>query len=367
MSSSIIRPHTQTLRQAKAAYRKSGPGHRFTEVEIRQMNRNAELLERAERIKKKEQNKKTNKIRKEQKLEKEREARRKVGLPEVKEEYIGPSQPRLSGFVHVGIQQETEDRSCQKAKENGMSPSRSALKTISGNRVAASSQVDSALLVKPKSPNEVEWADLVTSNTQIAQELKSSKLSSPKCTHAAIISNNNNSTMHFGCVPNSFNPISFNKGCSNIPQAHSGHFLIKDQVMGDDSHKLNLEKERHAVSKVKKDDLSPRKPDSVEQSSVMPTFEDEDFQFQDGITDDELQVLAQEILSVAEDKVAFETQPVVSKSNFAISTDFQQESNDNSFYDQYAPSSQDLLNIVLCENDFDKFNLPTQELLDLVP
>ena len=96
MASAINPNRPQTLKQAKKAYRKAGPGPRFSEVELRRLARAAELQERADRIKDREKKKKANRKKREEKMEKEREARRKAGLSEIREAYVGPSQLKLA-------------------------------------------------------------------------------------------------------------------------------------------------------------------------------------------------------------------------------------------------------------------------------
>ena len=90
-----------TSKQAKRAYHKAG-GRRFTEKELRQQKRAAELWDREQRIKEREKKRKENKIKRTKKEEKEREARRKAGLPEKPEGYISPRQTRLGVFFGKG-------------------------------------------------------------------------------------------------------------------------------------------------------------------------------------------------------------------------------------------------------------------------
>ena len=74
-----MQPPAQTIKQAKAEYKKHGP--RISVQEQRRLDRDAELLTRAEKIREAERKRKAAKQRRLQKEEKEREARRTKGLP----------------------------------------------------------------------------------------------------------------------------------------------------------------------------------------------------------------------------------------------------------------------------------------------
>ena len=107
MPSSTVRRPPQTLRQAKKAYQKSGP--RLSEIEIRRIERAAELEERAARMREREHKRKANLKKKAEREEKEREARKRMNIPEpVKGFYVGPSQIRMSGFLDTGIKRKRE-------------------------------------------------------------------------------------------------------------------------------------------------------------------------------------------------------------------------------------------------------------------
>ncbi|MCJ1246891.1 hypothetical protein MMC30_004102 [Trapelia coarctata] len=106
----VVHTHAMTTKQAKAAYKKAG-GPRFTEKELRQQKRAAELWDREQRIKEREKTRKENKLKRMKKEEKEREARRKAGLPEVKEGYISPRQCRLGMFFGKDKEEDLERES----------------------------------------------------------------------------------------------------------------------------------------------------------------------------------------------------------------------------------------------------------------
>lgn len=93
-----ISHHPQTSRQAKRDYQKKRLGSCLSESEKRRLARDVELHERAKRIRDNEQRRKLLLKQKEEK----KEARRKAGLPESREEYISPRQQRLGAFVELG-------------------------------------------------------------------------------------------------------------------------------------------------------------------------------------------------------------------------------------------------------------------------
>lgn len=357
-TSSTVEYRPQTLRQAKAAYRKSGLNRRFTEVETRQINRNAELLERADRIKKKELKKKRNKENKEHRLEKEKEARRKVGLPEVREAYISPSQPKLGAFLRIGMHQKSESKICNSADETNLCPNRSALKPISGNEIIGSARVDFALPVKPPSSLEAECADFVFNRTSVVQEISLQKPGSLNYAHAEHTLKDETPTAQFSIIPRRLNQISTETDSSPVTttQKHYDKDInVIHGLLDGDSQKLTSGEGHPVVPTVQKDS---------EELNILPAIQQEDSDFENEFTDDDLQGLAQGVL-VVEGTSGFETQSGVSKPNCVSNVILQQKFNEDSIFDECAPSSQDLLNL-LCENDFDDF-ISTQDLLDLVP
>ncbi|KAL8904534.1 MAG: hypothetical protein Q9207_003188 [Kuettlingeria erythrocarpa] len=102
-----LRP--QTTRQARRAYQKAGGAPRLSEVELRRLERSAELQERAARIKAHNDRARENKRKKAEKLEKEREARKRVGIPEPTKFKIGSNQLSLGAFVSAGIKRKREE------------------------------------------------------------------------------------------------------------------------------------------------------------------------------------------------------------------------------------------------------------------
>lgn len=95
----------QTSRQARRAYQKAGGAPRLSEVELRRLERSAELQDRAARIKAHNDRARENKRKKAEKLE----ARKRMGLAEPAKIKIGPSQLSLGAFVGAGIVRKREE------------------------------------------------------------------------------------------------------------------------------------------------------------------------------------------------------------------------------------------------------------------
>ena len=70
---------------------------------MKQLERSAELQERADRIKERENRRKANLKKKNERIEREREARARMGIPSPVEEDVGASQMRLGAFLAVGV------------------------------------------------------------------------------------------------------------------------------------------------------------------------------------------------------------------------------------------------------------------------
>ncbi|KAI4289652.1 MAG: hypothetical protein L6R35_001076 [Caloplaca aegaea] len=97
----------QTSRQAKRAYQKAGGAPRLSEVELRRLERSAELQDRAARIKAHNDRAKENKRKRVEKME----ARKRQGIAEPAKIKIGSSQLRLGAFVGEGIKKKREEAS----------------------------------------------------------------------------------------------------------------------------------------------------------------------------------------------------------------------------------------------------------------
>lgn len=119
---------------------------------MRQIERSAELRERAERIKEREDRRKANLKKKNGRIEREREARARMGIPSPVKEDVGASQMRLGAFLAVGVGMKTTCEDLQvkpvfknisdnngkedspATKQRG-TPSRSPLQPRSGNGI----------------------------------------------------------------------------------------------------------------------------------------------------------------------------------------------------------------------------------------
>ena len=113
----------QTIKQAKADYKKNGP--RLSSQQERQLKRSAELFERAQKIKEQEQRKKIAKEKRVRKEEKDRELRRRSGLPSQPLPKIAASQQLLSGFF-AGDKPNGDQRRGQSECDSGNSDAEDA-------------------------------------------------------------------------------------------------------------------------------------------------------------------------------------------------------------------------------------------------
>lgn len=102
---------SQTLKQAKKAYRKSGATVRLSDSELALIERRAVLQERADRIKEREARRKANLKRKEERNQKEREVRQRMNLPSPTKGgfHVGPSQLHLGDFMVMGGKRKREE------------------------------------------------------------------------------------------------------------------------------------------------------------------------------------------------------------------------------------------------------------------
>lgn len=331
----------QTLKQAKKAYRKAGASPRFSEVELRRLARAAELQERADRIKEREKKKKINRKKKEEKMEKEREARRKAGLPEIRDAYIGPSQLKLAfpgacgkGKKDAGSSDPSEKELARPDKqgvpESVEAPSRisrTPLQPKSPNLTFKPKSPRAALADKPCKNTDSDWLDFVVSNTQIEQELSTSKIN-----------------------------------CRTV-------FLSEPLVSAshdEPSDILALISTQDLQSPTK--DPPPILAKVVENHGTPSETSTEDFGSDGVYKDEDIQNLTQdlELKSASKPKSPPEGDIISSSKKPEICSGKATLTEADSFYDEYALSSQELLALVR-NNDFDEFDVSTQDLQDLVP
>lgn len=140
---------------------------------MRRLSRDVELHERAQRIKAKEERRKTNLKKKDEKLEKEREARRKAGLSEVREQNISPRQQRLGAFLGLGkgkeraeVGQEENANTMENPVQPAPATARGPLRAKSPNGVVQSCVLDSSYTRKEIDLGENDGRPLCSPVTQ---------------------------------------------------------------------------------------------------------------------------------------------------------------------------------------------------------
>ena len=330
----------QTLKQAKKAYRKAGASPRFSEIELRRLARAAELQERADRIKEREKKKKINRKKKEEKMEKEREARRKAGVPEIRDAYIGPSQLKLAFPGACGKGKKDAGSSDPSGKELARPDKQGVPESVEAPRISRTPLQPKSpnLTFKPKSPrapltdkpckkSDCDWLDFVVSNTQIEQELSTPKI---KC-RTVFVSEPLVSASH--------------------DEPSDILALISTQDLQSPTKDPPL-----VLAKVVENHDTPSEA-STEDFGSDGVYKDEDVQ---NLTQDlELKSASKPKSASEDDTISGSKKPLI-RSGGATLTEA------DSFYDEYALSSQELLALVR-NNDFDEFDVSTQDLQDLVP
>jgi len=124
---------------------------RLSELELRQLERSAELQARADRIKERENKRKANLKKKQDRMGKERENRQRMGIASPVKETCGASQMRLGAFIDFGLglkrkreqpptlspASSSEKSSCSGSQRSGQkaAPTRSPLQPRSSNPV----------------------------------------------------------------------------------------------------------------------------------------------------------------------------------------------------------------------------------------
>lgn len=337
MAPAINSNRPQTLKQAKKAYRTAGASPRFSEIELRRLARAADLQERAEGLKEREKKKKASRRKKEEKMEKERESRRKAGLPEFREAFVGPSQLKLAFPCARGKRQQDGESSDAPGKglarieKQGVTESVEAPCRIPQTPLQLQPK-SSDLIFKPESPHAVltgkpikipdhDWLDCVVSDTQIEQELSTPKTKSPMIYVAEPVSTRRDHPSDIlACI-----------STQDLASSTRGSPAISATVVGN----------RAAPSEASTEDFDS-----------------------DGVyTDEDFQHLTQELKL----KSAFETKSEPKNDQKGETcTDKAVLTEADSLYDEYAPSSQDLIALVR-NSEFDEFDISTQDLRDLVP
>ncbi len=362
----------QTLKQAKKAYQKAGALPRPSELELRRFQRAAELQERADRLKKREQIKKVNLRKKEERLEKEKEARRKAGFPGF-EAHLASSQLKLAFKGASG--QDLRQHSVQPRNNTltswsppGGSISRRPLQPLSPNILTKSKAPFIATPTKPYKSSIENWDDFVVSNTQVERELSIQKPKAPPLVYTAkpgpaIVQIDDPSDL-LGMISTQ-DLICSVKGSPTIPA------LAVEEC----GFKLNP---IHEVPEMAAQDLEDSRQDFVPLPAAVATSQNEypsspsaasteDFG-SDGIyADEQLKALTQDFQPTSTVKL----KPVSGNASDDAKTGEACEvltvgGAADSFYDEDAPSSQELLALTV-RNDFDEFEISTQDLQGLLP
>ena len=375
-SETLHRP--QTLKQAKKAFKKAGALPRFSDAEIRRLNRAAELQERADRAKEKERKRKANLKKREERLAKEREARKKANLPDVKEARIAASQLLLA-FPGGAIKRKEErnraalgDDSIQ-PRQNNLKPTEDAdvsmlkcpLQQITPIVAMSSKSAPFAISENPWNTCVEDWDEFLVSNTQLERELSAPRAKAPPmictCDPAQASTEFEDPIDMLDLIP-SQDLESLTKIPPPItivavresrfkPDSIRGGPEVTTTVQGPDQDLVPL----------------PAKATLMKKYSL-PGSEasTDDFESDGLLTDEELRDLTQ----------SFELDPDVKLQPLAwdkhispcarIDPTIVAPEIEDSFYDEHAPLSQELLDLA-SSYEFDDFALSTQELQDLVP
>lgn len=387
MTPLAIQHKPQTLKQAKKAYKQAGATPRFSKLELRRLDRCGELLERADRLKAKGRQKKANKKKRDEKLGKEKEARRKAGLPEVREAYVGASQLKLD-FVGAATRLKENEQTENQCPHNFMKqpsqlPTRGPLQPRSSNIISIPKSQET-------SPNKchntatADSIDLVACTTRIEQEL-----SSPNTLYLA------------GSTPCSLPRAAYDETSELLAMVSTQDLSDPEELGSIGTHleaetKLiskpgmeGLEKDRFCISLEELEDcgIENEPSEELELNStqdlggfkdhvpVLPepatdnlppssAIKSENFGSDGVYTDENFQNLAQVIeLNSAEKET-----PVVidTVAEISDSAKHKRQKESDSFYDENAPSSQELLEMAH-DIDFCEFDISTQDLQDLYP
>ena len=177
MPAAAVSSRPQTLRQARRAYQKAGAKPRLSEIQIRQLERSAELQERADRIKEREYRRKANLKRKNEKIEREREARTRMGIPSPVKEDVGASQMRLGAFLIVGLEANTR---CEGIQNQPLLSDCSQKLLEEGPPASAQGHASARSPLQPRSGNEATRPPS-SRTTPEAKALKPSRAMLPSC------------------------------------------------------------------------------------------------------------------------------------------------------------------------------------------
>lgn len=343
----------QTSRQAKKEYLKKRANSRLSESDNRRLNRDVELHERAERIKSSEQRKKSNLRKKEEKMEKEREARRKAGLPEIREQYVSPRQKRLGAFVGLGKQIREEGGEEDTArKDQAQMPARSPLKAMSPNAVINRRSCGSASAPHTYKENDDFYHDDGAAKGLLSA-ITATTPTRPKKAHVHIVKTLTAHVQH--------------------PAELLALISTQDLQFSDDDGSSSSSKTLEAE---KADDENGDDCGEEEAAEAESDFADADFEelAQDlGFGPPTGLNLSRE-LNNRKKNVPVANTPKIEKR--MIQTPYLEEEEEgeeekreaahnnanDKIFDEFAPSSQDLLDLIEPNNDFDDFEISTQDI-----
>lgn len=379
-SETLHRP--QTLKQAKKAFKKAGALPRFSDAEIRRLNRAAELQERADREKEKERKRKANLKKREEKLAKEREARKKAQLPDVKWGHVAPSQLQLA-FPGAAINR-MEERTRAAFGDNSIQPRQNNLKPTGDAVVSilkcpsqqmtpvATNNSKSASFATSEAPWDTcveDWDEFLVSNTQLERELSAPRVKAPlmSCTRDPAPT-----CPEFDDPIDMFDLISTQDlgSLTSVPPQITIVVVKEGRLKPDSTH--GGEEVKTKIQEGPNQNLlpPPAKATLMKEYSLPDSEADmDDFESDGLLTDEELRVLTQSFeLGPAvelQPKAYYKKTSPCAKINPTQMAPKVKDVED-SFYDENAPLSQELLALA-SSYDFDDFALSTQELQDLVP
>lgn len=345
---------------------KTGAHPRFSDAEIRRLNRAAELQERADRLQEKERKRKANLKKREERLAKEREARKKAHLPDAKEAHIAASQLQLA-FPGGAIKR--KDERTRVALGDGSFQSRqNNLKTTDDAVTIHSKSSPFARSENPRNRCVEDWDEFLVSNSQLERELSAPRVKAPPllCIREAPTSTEFDDPIDMLDLISTQDLESLTKAPSTIRIV-----AVKESRVKSDSIHGGPELETKFQEGLNQDLVPLPAKTTLMNKYSLPDSEasTDDFESDSLLTDEELRDLTQSF----EVDPAVKLQPLAGDKNSSPCakigpTHMAPKAKDveDSFYDENAPLSQELLELA-SSYDFDDFALSTQELQDLVP
>ena len=383
--------HPQTSRQAKKNYLKKRANPCLSESEIRRLNRDVELYERAQSIKRKEERRKSNLKKKDEKIEREREARRKAGLSEIREDYISPRQQRLGAFVGLGKRKRGPG-----AKENITTTVENPVQLVAAAAVARATATATATAEATRSPLQAKSPNAVVKPHMAAAAAHARK----KCD---LIDLNGNNVLPLGVrvARKGFLPSISAAIAPTIPNQEPTIYMMGNGTTTQVEHTTEL------LGLISTQDLQFSDDDDAFSSSSNTILADDDGNHDDqeeeentndnggvqeeqqednDFADADFEELAQDLEFSAPPSAVLDLRqvpnpkkelPDVDPHINGWNTDIPKISrqpekktinnvNDDSLFDEFAPLSQDLLDLVET-TEYDTFEISTQDIRILDP